>query len=188
LVADKIGIHIDNQQYGVLVFGLYCGFPQCEFMETHYCACYACNLALKITYKTQITLIFIKPSPMKKVILLTAIMLFSGLNGLLAQHPQINPIPCFGYQLTALNTGFQESKMHGTPTREKRDMEVVISTSSTNPIPEFARVWVVKDNGAVVLGPFTIFVDEPLTVPIDNGQWGVIIRSDFDLITSVWID
>lgn len=125
---------------------------------------------------------------MKKVILIAAIILFTGLNGLLAQLPQINPIPSFNFQLTAQSTGFREAKVHGIPSREKRDMDVVISTSSSFPILVFANVWVVKDNGSVILGPFTIYLDEPLSVPIDNGQWGVIIRSDWDLTTSVWID
>jgi hypothetical protein len=126
---------------------------------------------------------------MKTTILLTAFIFFTGISGLFAQHFQINPIPSFNYLITSQNTGFQEKLVHSNPIREKRDMEVVISTSSTSPMPVFAKVWVVKDNGEVTLGPFTAFDNEPISVPIDNdGQWGVVIRCDWDVLASVWIE
>ncbi|MCX6305714.1 MAG: hypothetical protein NT040_12195 [Bacteroidetes bacterium] len=124
---------------------------------------------------------------MKKITLIAAFILIAGLTGLFAQHININPIPSFNYQLTALNTGFQERLSHGTPGREKRDMDVVISSSSTSPIPVFAKVWLAKD-GIVVKGPYTIFLDQLLSVPISDGQWGVIIKCDWDVAASVWID
>ena len=126
---------------------------------------------------------------MKTTILLTAMFFFAGISGLFAQNMQINPIPSFNYQLTALTTGFQENPTHGVPLREKRDMDVVISSSSTSPIPIFATVWVVKDNGSRILGPYTVLLDELLSVPIDNsGKWGVVIKCDWDVLASVWID
>ena len=125
---------------------------------------------------------------MKEITLIAVFILFAGLNSLLAQLPQINPIPSFNYQLTALSTGFQEANIHGTPGREKREMEVVISSSSTWPGQVFAKVWVVKDNGSIVKGPYTIHLDDPLEVSISDGQWGVIIRCDWDVSASVWID
>ncbi len=125
---------------------------------------------------------------MKKVTFIAVFILFAGLNSLLAQQVQIHPIPSYNCPLTSLNTGFQESNMHGTPGREKREMEVVISSSSTWPGQVFAKVWVVKDNGSVVKGPYTIHLDDPLEVAIGDGQWGVIIRCDWDVSASVWID
>ncbi|MDP1622572.1 MAG: hypothetical protein Q8M08_09580 [Bacteroidales bacterium] len=126
---------------------------------------------------------------MKKIILITSLfVLFAGLNGLFAQQIQINPIPRFNYQLTALNTGFQEAIKYTGTNREKRDMDVVISSSSVSVIPVFATVWVVKNN-VIFNGPYTIFMNEPLIVPIDNsGRWGVIIRCDWSVLASVWID
>lgn len=125
---------------------------------------------------------------MKTAILLVAFVLFSGMNGLFAQHYQLNPIPSYNLMITATNTGFQEKRTHILPSREKRDMEVVISSSSTSPIPVFAKVWVVKDNGAITLGPFTAFDNEVISVPIDNGIWSVVIRCDWDVLASVWTD
>jgi hypothetical protein len=126
---------------------------------------------------------------MKTAILLTAFVFVTGISGLFAQHFEINPIPSYNYELTSQNTGFQEKKIHSSPSREKRDMEVVISSSSTSPMPVYAKVWVVKDNGSVTLGPYVVLVDEQLSVPIDNdGIWGVVIRCDWNGLASVWIE
>src|SRR5665647_3444426 len=114
---------------------------------------------------------------MKKIIVVAIFILFAGVTGLMAQNYPINPIPCFNYQLTQLNTVFQErTMMHGTPTREKIEMDIVISSSSTSQNDVFAKVWVVKGNGSVVKGPYRIHLDHLLSVPIDHGQWGVIIK------------
>lgn len=125
---------------------------------------------------------------MKKVILIAAIILFTGFNGLVAQNYTINPIPSFNVPLSTTNTAFQEVKTKGIPGREKRDMEVEISTSSTSTASIFATVWVVKKNSAQILGPYTIYPEEPLTVPIDAGEWGTVINCQWNVTASVWID
>jgi len=125
---------------------------------------------------------------MKKIFFVAAFFIFVGLNSLLAQNLPINPIPSYNVQLTSLNTAFQEPGLHGTPTREKREMDIVISSSSTYSHDVSAKVWVVKDNGSIVLGPFRAFMDQVLAVQIDEGQWGVIIRCDMDVTASVWIE
>lgn len=111
---------------------------------------------------------------MKKVVLIASILLVAGISGLFAQKPQINPIPSFNYPVTSLMTAFQEQKYHGAPQREKREIEVVISSSSSNPGQISAQIWLVKENALMMQGPFTIYLDELWTSPIDNGQWGVI--------------
>jgi hypothetical protein len=125
---------------------------------------------------------------MKKVILILAIILIAGLNGLFAQQYSMHQIPSYNVPLTANFNGFKEHKDKGNPTREKRDMDIVITSSSTAPVIIFATVWVVKDNGSQVLGPFTIFPDEPLSVPIDNDKWSAVISCDWDVYASVWIE
>ncbi len=127
---------------------------------------------------------------MKKIILIVAFILFTGLNGLLAQRLYFNPIPSFNCPVTAESTAaFKELKTHPQGTnREKRDMDVIISSSSTSIFSIFANVWIVKENENIVLGPYQIFENETLTVPIDNGRWGVVIRSDWNVTASVWTD
>ena len=124
---------------------------------------------------------------MKKAILIASFIIFTGITGLFAQHVQINPIPCVNYQLTAENTAFQEIITHVNPSREKRDMDVTISSSSTHPSLVFAKVWVVKENGSVVKGPYYIHLNQVLSVPIDHSQWGVIINCGWSVNASVWI-
>jgi hypothetical protein len=125
---------------------------------------------------------------MKKLFFVAIFIVFAGLNGLVAQNLPTYPIPSFNVELTATNTAFQEPKVHGNPNREKREMDIVISSSSTSLHGVYAKVWVVKDNGSVVKGPFRLYLDHVLEVPIDNGQWGVVINCKWDVSASVWTD
>ena len=125
---------------------------------------------------------------MKKLMLLVAIIFFTGLNGLIAQHVQINPIPSFNFPLNSGNTLFKENISTPSCTKEKRDMDVVVSSASHGSMAVFATVWIVKGFGSVVLGPFKVDDNEKLTVGIDNESWGVIINTDFDVIASVWTE
>jgi len=124
---------------------------------------------------------------MKKGILVIAFILVTGLSGLFAQQYVVNPIPSFNYALTTQSTTFRE-RVGGTNNREKREMDVVISSSSTNSFPVYATVWIKKVNSQVVLGPYIIFLDEPLTVQIDNSKWSAVIECAWGVNASVWIE
>jgi hypothetical protein len=128
---------------------------------------------------------------MKKIILLTAAIFFTSIGSLLAQNYPINPIPSYNFQLSEKQAVFGEIKQPNkivTPGREKRDMDVIISTTNHCPIPVYAKVWVVKKQGNVVLGPFTVFNNQHLSVGIDNGKWGVIVKCNWEVYVDVWID
>lgn len=128
---------------------------------------------------------------MKKLILFVVLVLIAGTFGGYAQKrgaAGVYPIPSFNIPLTIGNSLFEEQNTHALPTREKRDMDVVISTSSASFVQEWATVYVVKKNENVILGPFTVYPDELLSVPIDNGHWSVLINSQFVINASVWID
>ncbi|MEI7663313.1 MAG: hypothetical protein WCK34_13985 [Bacteroidota bacterium] len=120
---------------------------------------------------------------MKKIILLFAIFYFTSFGALRAQI--INPIPSYNYQTTTVQSLFGEIRVSNNG-KEKRDMDVEISTASHGSTPIFAKVWVVKKNGNIVKGPFIIHVGEPLSVPIDNGKWGVIVNCDWNVFIDVW--
>jgi len=123
---------------------------------------------------------------MKKTILIAALFLFVGLNGLVAQKSQNYSIPCYDIKLSQPTTEFLERKPI-TPPKEKREMEIVISSSSTSPFDVFATVWLVKKQGNVVKGPYTIYLDQPFTRTIDTDQWGVVMTCGFENIkTSIW--
>lgn len=128
---------------------------------------------------------------MKKFILILALVMIAGIYGGFSQKGTsagIYPIPSFNVPLAIGNSLFEEPSTHALPTREKRDMDVVISTSSTSFIQVWATVYVVKKNDNTVLGPFTVYPDELLSVPIDNGHWSVVISSQFVVNASVWIN
>ena len=119
---------------------------------------------------------------MKKIILLSVLLYFTSLA---AAHAQvINPIPSYNYQMTASQALFGEIRVSNG--KEKRDMDVEISTASHGSTPIFAKVWVVKKNGNIVKGPFIIYPGEPLSVPIDNGKWGVVVNCDWAVLVDVW--
>jgi hypothetical protein len=126
---------------------------------------------------------------MKKITLLAAFLIFAGMNVLLAQKQKANTIPSFKFHLTTVYTTFQEQNSTGnTQQREKRDMEVVISSSAGAPAPIPATVWVANEKGTEVLGPYEVFDGELLSVPIDNGKWGVVINCTWDANVDVWVD
>ena len=124
---------------------------------------------------------------MKKLLLLTAIIFSAGLNGSIAQNVRINPIPSFNFYMQD-NAAFQEPKSTFTSSKEKRDMNVVVSGANHGCFQVFATVWVVKDFGSVILGPFFVDDSRQLSIGIGDGQWGTIIKSETDVFVSVWID
>jgi hypothetical protein len=129
---------------------------------------------------------------MKQLILIAAFTLLTGMNILVAQ--KIQPIPSFDYKLNKETIEFVESNKSFLPSapadsREKREMEIVISSSSTSPFDAFATVWLVKKKNNMVKGPYTIFQDQQFTKTIDKGEWSVVMVCNFDNIkASVWID
>jgi hypothetical protein len=125
---------------------------------------------------------------MKKIILLSVILFFAGLNLTMAQASLANvkPIPTFNYYMTEQNTAFVEPG--SGETREKRDVNVVISTGGDVVGEEiFATVYVIKKDGSQAFGPFTVYTNEPFSLDIPKGKWGVTVNSNWDLNVSVWI-
>src|SRR5512135_3402272 len=122
---------------------------------------------------------------MKKFILISIVLFFIGINGLMAQLINVNPIPSYNYQMTTASSGFMEMGPD-IQTKEKRDMQVEVTTSSKGETRAFATVWVVKRDGSHILGPYTVYPDELLSVEISGGKWGVIINCDWDITVSVW--
>jgi hypothetical protein len=129
---------------------------------------------------------------MKKIILIVVFIFLAGINIMVAQKGRTQPIPSFDYKLHKDVTEFVESKKSFNPPvnpKEKREMEIVISSSSTSPFDVFATIWLVKKRTNIVKGPYTIYLDQQFSKTIDNGEWGVVMSCDFEHIkTSVWID
>jgi hypothetical protein len=125
---------------------------------------------------------------MKKFILLSFIALYVSLSGAVAQNPVVNPIPSFNFPMNEPTAVFHETKINTNSGKEKRDMDVVVNTRSTYNLPVFAIVFVFRLNPIRILGPYIIFPDAQLTVPIDQGKWGVLVKCNAPVDVSVWVD
>lgn len=123
---------------------------------------------------------------MKKVVLFLVVMLFTGL-GAQAQMAKVNPIPTFDYQMAPGVAAFMENGNAGE-TREKRDMNVEVSSSSDGITDIFVTVLLVKKNSTETLGPFTVYCNETLTVDLPKGKWGAFVTSSYSVNISVWIE
>lgn len=126
---------------------------------------------------------------MKKLSLLFTVLFFAGITQLFAAKP----IPSFNVKVSD-KANFQEMKTNlpGIPgMKEKRLMNIETTTSVPNTGKSFftAIVYVYKLNGSKVFGPFYVEPGELLTVPIDNGKWGVameMVHPSQHIEASVW--
>lgn len=125
---------------------------------------------------------------MKKIILLFVGIYLLSLSQVVAQNYNVNPIPSFNYIMTSQTAYFGEINTQLNSQKEKRDMDVEISTANHSPFPIFAKVWVVRKSGNVVKGPYILHNNQLLSVPIDHGKWGVVIQCTWDVYANVWIN
>jgi hypothetical protein len=125
---------------------------------------------------------------MKKIVFLLTVILLASMVRLVAQNYTVNPLPSYNFKMTDPQALFGELRGQLGNSREKRDMDVIISTTNHSPIPVVAKVWVVKNAGSVVMGPYFIVPNQLLTVGIDYGKWGVIVKCDSEVYVDVWID
>jgi hypothetical protein len=126
---------------------------------------------------------------MKKVVLLLVLILFAGVNFSYAKEKsriKPLPIPSFNVLIDERSAFLEEGS--GGNFREKRDLHVVVSTTSHGMSSGDARVWVVKGDYEVVLGPFYVAFEEELSVPIDGDQWGAVIQAQEDVYVDIWIN
>jgi hypothetical protein len=123
---------------------------------------------------------------MKKIALLSVILLLTGWNITIGQvATQSNPIPSFDVPVTNQTVIFQEQPGNGT--NEKRDGSVVITSTSDNTNEEiFATVLFTKKGTNEVLGPYTIYLNQPLTVTFTKGLWSATLSTPSSLKVSIW--
>jgi hypothetical protein len=94
------------------------------------------------------------------------------------------PIPSYNIQIYGA-ANFQENlkpfKISGA--KEKRIQNVAVSGSTGGK----ASVIIYSLDGRDVLGPYTVYVGETLSVEIDERDWGVLVESEDDIQVTVWI-
>jgi len=69
------------------------------------------------------------------------------------------------------------------PAKAKKE----INTAVRGAAGSSANVWVYSLDGQDVLGPYTVYAGETLSVDIDDRQWGVLVQSAHDIVVDVWI-
>ena len=125
---------------------------------------------------------------MKKIIFLSLVFLLAGFSTLTAQNLPHNrkphPIPSYRTLMVG-NDAWQDYNTHGN-NKEKRDINVRVSIGSYRPGMGDAKVWVVKDWGNFVLGPYYVHFDEVLSVPVDWGSWGAVVQCSQTVSVDVW--
>jgi hypothetical protein len=122
---------------------------------------------------------------MKKILSITIILL-AGF-GLIKSYPQpipVYPIPSYDVTVNGYANFRQDYSSMNTDQREaKREVNVQIK-SGTHSCQ--ATVWVYTLDRTTVLGPYTVYCDNTLTVDIDENEWGVLVQSEEDVLVSVW--
>ena len=124
---------------------------------------------------------------MKKIFYVSVILItvFGFLQGL-SQNIPTYPIPSYNIRVIG-NANFQENyrDCNSDQILEKREVNVHIRSAISDPNCQ-ATVWVYSLDQTTVLGPFTVNCGETLTVAIDDGEWGVLVESDEEIIVDVW--
>jgi len=124
---------------------------------------------------------------MKKILLISVLVFFAGLNQLLAA----NPIPSYNVLVTS-RANFQEIKALGGNNQSKERRQMNIETTSASPSTSFGNTIVVTTvyrlDGRATLGPYYIVVGQTLVIGIDTSAWGVNVSTDGQSLVSVWIN
>ena len=124
---------------------------------------------------------------MKKILLLTVSILMVSVT--FGQFP----IPSFNVPVTgkALFVSTGTININGTSQSliaEKRDVNVTNEGGGNGPIGGYLMFFVTCATQPIVLGPYTVAAGQTISVPIDDGQWGVAIGTSQTTPVSVWID
>ena len=128
-----------------------------------------------------------KTKTMKKIALLSLLFLIVAWNVALAQiNNQSNPIPSFNYPLNSTTAVFQEQP--GNETFEKRDANVVITSTSDATEDQFAVVTFTNSGNSEVLGPYTIYLNQEFKVTLGKGRWSATVSTPSSLKVSIWLE
>ena len=125
----------------------------------------------------------------KKFLLILVIALITGGTSSFTQNLKPNklqPIPSYKF----LMNGQQRFKDygHGPSIKERRQLNIKTS-ATTHGIKQWdIKVWVVKDSSTVVLGPYYPLLGQTLSVFVDWGTWGAVIKSTIDISVDIWFN
>ena len=126
---------------------------------------------------------------MKKTFFITVVMVVLGFIHGYGQGLQVYPIPSYNVDVNGF-ANFQENTQSQAIVQpaDKRVLDVQVkSVSGSNDCQ--ATIWVYTLDNSILLGPYTVYCNQPYQVAIDPSElWGVLVDMDEDLLVSVWID
>lgn len=134
--------------------------------------------------------LFFNYQTMKATIVLAIIFLGTGILSASSQGIPTYPIPSYSVLVNGItnfeNTFSQKDSCNNL--KGKRDAHIHLNSSSLGNEDCSATVWVYSLDQTTVLGPFQVNCGETLVVEIDEREWGVIVKSNSEVIVDVWFD
>lgn len=120
---------------------------------------------------------------MKKLI--TMLMILTLWAGISLQASK--PIPSYNVNISS-TANFQEKDRNkndpNSGEKGKRYMIVVTNVAGPSKLPII--VWVYSLDGRDIQGPFTLYGNDEISVPIDDRDWGTIMQTTEKSTVSVW--
>ncbi len=125
---------------------------------------------------------------MKKIVILSAILLFASIQLLSAQERKESnflPIPSFGVEVagTAAFQEFSSPSMN----RERRELNIQTSTTSHGLTNGEIEVWIVKVDGQTIIGHYFMNIGDNLKVGIGSEKCAVAMKSTSAALVNVFI-
>ncbi len=119
--------------------------------------------------------------------LVTTILLLFFLTGFPAAKGQ-NPIP--SYNVSVLGDAlFVEPQPQLPAGKTRRTLNASASCTNTGETNlDYTTVYVATVDRQTILGPYTLYCGQTLSVEIDDRQWGVLVTTQTEMLISVWID
>ena len=124
---------------------------------------------------------------MKKLLSISILLIVAmGFYPSNAQNIPTYPIPSYNVEVNGY-ANFREGTVTHNPDspEEKRVVNVEVRIPAINQDCQ-ATVWIYTLDYTTVLGPYTVNCNEPLSIPVDDREWGVLVETNEPLSVSVW--
>jgi hypothetical protein len=123
---------------------------------------------------------------MKKLFGFLIFWFFISTAGLSGQTIPNYPIPSYNISVDGYSNFANLHSNSENNSKGRRDVNIHLKSGPVTDTNCVATVWVYRLDQSAVLGPFTVNCGETLVVGIDDGEWGVLVESDYEVIVDVW--
>jgi hypothetical protein len=99
------------------------------------------------------------------------------------QNIPLYPIPSYNIPVYGM-ARFEPSLSSGNNQTRGKTIQNVIIRGGTG---AHAHVWIYSLDGQDILGPYLVYPGQPLSVEIDQREWGVLVETEDEIDVSVWV-